>query len=162
MLNMIWGIMMLIAVIAAFFSGNINEIGTAAMDGAAESITFLIGITGVMCFWSGLMNIAEKSGAISLLSRLFSPLLHFLFPHLLHDEPAMEAIVENIGANLLGIGNAATPAGLRAMRELDRKNGFSAYAPRIQYIALFIGCIAGTRQADFCFSVFKTIYCGKC
>ena len=122
MLNYIWAFMLLASVITAIFTGRISLVAEAAIAGAGEGASLVLGMLGVMCFWTGLMEIAEKSGIISALSRFLSPITRLLFPRLPKDDPAAGAIVMNMAANLLGMGNAATPLGLRAMRLLDARN----------------------------------------
>ncbi len=123
MLNYIWGFMILIAVIAAFFTGRMDAVAAAAMEGAAAGINLVFEMLGVMCFWTGLMEIAQRAGLIRGIARLLRPLTRLLFPRLSPNGDAMEAIVMNISANLLGMSNAATPLGLRAMQMLDQENG---------------------------------------
>ncbi|MBE7063544.1 MAG: nucleoside recognition protein [Clostridia bacterium] len=122
MLNYIWGFILLAAVIFGIFTGRIAEVGEAAIAGAGEGATLVLGMLGVMCFWTGLMEIAEKSGVIHCVASLLRPLTRFIFPKLEKNDPAHGAIVMNIAANLLGMGNAATPLGLRAMQLLDERN----------------------------------------
>ncbi len=123
MLNFIWGFLILISVITAFFTGRIDMVSAAAMEGAAEGVTLILKMLGVMCFWTGLMEIAERAGIIKGVARLIRPITRLIFPRISPKGRAMEAIVMNISANLLGIGNAATPLGLRAMEALDAENG---------------------------------------
>ncbi len=123
MLNYIWGFMLLAAIITAFFTGRIPLVAEAAISGAADGASLVLGMLGVMCFWTGLMEIAEKSGIIKGVAALLRPIMRLVFPHLPKDDPASHAIVMNMAANLLGMGNAATPLGLRAMRLLDARNG---------------------------------------
>ena len=128
MLNYLWAGMILTGVIFAAFSGTMPDITNAALDSAKEAITLCITMMGVMSLWMGLMEIAAKSGIIRSASRRIRPLIHFLFPRLPHGHPAEEAITTNIIANILGLGWAATPAGLKAMEALktleeDRRNG---------------------------------------
>ncbi len=123
MLNYIWCGMILSAIITGCFTGNMNLVAEAVLKGAGEGVTLGMTMLGVMCFWSGLMEIAEQSGLIRLLSRLLSPVTRLLFPRLSRKDPAHGAIVMNMAANLLGMGNAATPLGLRAMGLLDARNG---------------------------------------
>lgn len=122
MLNLIWAFMIIIAFIFAVFSGNIENLSASVMKGANSSVELLISITGILCFWSGMMEIAEKSGITNLLSKLFSPLLSKLFKNVDKNSPAMGYISFNISANLMGLGNAATPLGLNAMKELKKIN----------------------------------------
>ena len=128
MLNYLWAGMILTGVIFAAFSGTMPDITNAALDSAKEAITLCITMMGVMSLWMGLMEIAAKSGIIRSASRRIRPLIHFLFPRLPHGHPAEEAITTNMIANILGLGWAATPAGLKAMEALktleeDRRNG---------------------------------------
>lgn len=119
MLNYLWAGMILTGVIFAAFSGTMPDITNAALDSAKEAITLCITMMGVMSLWMGLMEIAAKSGIIRSASRRIRPLIHFFFPRLPHGHPAEEAITTNIIANILGLGWAATPAGLKAMEELS-------------------------------------------
>ena len=119
MLNYLWAGMILTGVIFAAFSGTMPDITNAALDSAKEAITLCITMMGVMSLWMGLMEIAAKSGIIRNASRRIRPLIHFLFPRLPHGHPAEEAITTNMIANILGLGWAATPAGLKAMEELS-------------------------------------------
>ena len=119
MLNYLWAGMILTGVIFAAFSGTMPDITNAALDSAKEAITLCITMMGVMSLWMGLMEIAAKSGIIRSASRRIRQLIHFLFPRLPHGHPAEEAITTNMIANILGLGWAATPAGLKAMEELS-------------------------------------------
>ena len=118
MLNYLWSGMILIGILFAAFSGKMPDITTAALDSSKEAVTLCITMMGVMSFWTGLMGIAEKSGILKTATVRLSPLIHFLFPELPKDHPAEKPIAANIIANVLGLGWAATPAGLRAMSEL--------------------------------------------
>lgn len=120
MLNYLWAGMILVGVIFAAFTGRMPDITNAALDSSKEAITLCITMIGVMSFWVGLMEIAEKSGIIGGAARAIRPLIRFLFPQLPKDHPATEHITTNIIANVLGLGWAATPAGLKAMEELGR------------------------------------------
>ena len=124
MLNYLWAGMILIAA----FTGRMPDITNAALDSSKEAITLCITMMGVMSFWVGLMEIAGKAGIIRAASVRIRPLVRFLFPGLPANHPAEEHITTNIIANVLGLGWAATPAGLRAMEELskledDRRRG---------------------------------------
>lgn len=128
MLNYIWAGMIIIGIIFASFTGKMPDVTSAALDSAREAVTLCITMTGVMSFWMGLMEIAKKAGIIERASRRMGPLLRFLFPELPKGHPAEEPVTLNILSNILGIGWAATPAGLRAMEELgkleeDRRRG---------------------------------------
>ena len=128
MLNYLWAGMILIGIIFAAFTGRMPDITNAALDSSKEAITLCITMMGVMSFWVGLMEIAGKAGIIRAASRRIRPLVRFLFPNLPAGHPAEEHITTNIIANVLGLGWAATPAGLKAMEELskleeDRRRG---------------------------------------
>ncbi len=113
---------MFIAFLWAVFSGNMEALSASVMNGAASAVELLISIVGIICFWSGMMEIADKSGITTLLAKFFSPILTKLFKNVSKDSPAMRYISLNISANLLGLGNAATPFGLCAMKELKTLN----------------------------------------
>lgn len=122
-MNVIWSVFVLLSVICAVALGNTENLSKAFVDSAADAVQLLLTLAGVMCLWSGLMKIAERSGLNALVAKLFSPALRRLFPRLERDSAAFEAISMNISANLLGLGNTATPLGLRAMKELHRLDG---------------------------------------
>lgn len=128
MLNYLWAGMIMTGIIFAAFTGRMPDVTNAALDSSKEAITLCITMMGVMSFWVGLMEIATKAGIINAASRRIRPLIRFLFPLLPAGHPAEEHITTNIIANVLGLGWAATPAGLRAMEELgkleeDRRKG---------------------------------------
>ena len=120
MLNYLWAGMILIGIIFAAFTGRMPDITNAAIDSSKEAITLCITMMGVMSFWVGLMEIATKAGIIKGASKKIRPIIRFLFPRLPTGHPAEEHITTNIIANVLGLGWAATPAGLRAMDELGK------------------------------------------
>lgn len=120
MLNYLWSGMILIGVIFSLFTGQIAEVTTAALDSAKEAVSLCITMVGVMSFWVGMMEIAKESGLIEAAERKLEPIIHFLFPHIPQNNSANEQIAVNMIANILGLGWAATPAGLRAMEELTK------------------------------------------
>ena len=122
MLNYLWAGMILTGIIYGACTGNLVEITNAALDSSKEAITLCITMAGVMAFWTGLMEIAERSGMITGLARKMRPVIRFLFPALPKGHPAARHITTNIIANILGLGWAATPAGLRAMKALSELN----------------------------------------
>ena len=122
MLNYIWSAIILISVICAAVFGKTECLSEAIIESGADAIQLLITLAGVMSLWSGILRIAEESGFTSLISRLFSPALGRLFPGLDKNGKAFHAITMNITANLLGMGNTATPFGLKAMKELKNLN----------------------------------------
>ncbi|MBE7031699.1 MAG: hypothetical protein E7401_01910 [Ruminococcaceae bacterium] len=122
MLNYIWCGMIVISFAAAMFTGKIEALTAGAIEGAASAVETCIGLLGSMCLWTGIAKVAENSGLINVFARLLRPVTKIIFPKLRQDSAAMRAIVMNMVANLLGMGNAATPLGIAAMRELDKEN----------------------------------------
>ena len=120
MLNYLWAGMILVGILFASFTGRMPDITNAALDSSKEAVTLCITMIGVMSFWVGLMEIATKAGIVKIASRKIRPLIRFLFPNLPDGHPAAAHITTNIIANVLGLGWAATPAGLRAMEELEK------------------------------------------
>lgn len=122
MLNKLWGFMILIGILFAAVHGRIGDVGTAALDSSKEAVTLCITMLGVMSMWTGLMNIAKKAGILDALTRGMRPVLAFLFPDVPEGHKAGEYISANIISNVLGLGWAATPVGLKAMKELKDLN----------------------------------------
>lgn len=120
MLNYLWAAMIAIGIIYAAFTGNLEAITNAALDSAGEGISLCITTAGVMALWMGLMEIAQQAGLVARLTKGIGPLLSFLFPGIPKGHKAREYIATNIIANVLGLGWACTPAGLKAMEELAR------------------------------------------
>lgn len=128
MLNYLWAGMILVGIVFAAFTGNMGEITNAALDSSREAVTLCITMLGVMSFWVGLMEIARQAGVMEAASRRLGPVIRFLFPGIPKGHPAEVPIMANLIANVLGLGWAATPAGLQAMEELgkleeDRRRG---------------------------------------
>ncbi len=119
MLNYLWAFMMLAGVLWGAFHGNLNAVTDGAISSAKEAVMLCITMLGIMSFWSGIMEIGQKSGLIERLSNKMGPILHFLFPKIPRGHKAFEYISTNIIANILGLGWAATPAGLKAMEALN-------------------------------------------
>ena len=120
MLNYLWAGIILAGILFGAFNGRMEEITNAALDSSKEAVTLCITMIGVMAFWTGIMEIASKAGIIGMASRKMRPLIRFLFPDIPEGHRAGEHITTNFIANFLGLGWAATPAGLRAMEELGR------------------------------------------
>lgn len=118
MLNYLWAFMMLAGVLWAAIHGNLSAVTDGALNSAKEAVTLCITMLGIMSFWSGIMEIGQKSGLVERMSKKMGPVLHFLFPKIPRDHKALEYISTNIIANILGLGWAATPAGLKAMEAL--------------------------------------------
>lgn len=122
MLNWIWLMMIFVGIAASLASGRPQVVTEAAFAGAAEAVRLAFSMAGLMMLWMGLLQLAEKSGLVTALGRLLCPLLRRLFPDLNGDSPALNSIILNVSANFLGLGNAATPFGLKAMAELQKLN----------------------------------------
>ncbi len=117
-MNYIWGIMILTGVVWGALTGHVDAVSDAVLSSAKEAVTLCITMLGVMGLWMGLMEVAKEAGLVRLISRKIQPFIHFLFPNIPQDHPANEHITMNCVANILGLGWAATPAGLKAMEEL--------------------------------------------
>ena len=122
MLNGIWAGMILLGIVVSVFTGNLNAVTNAAIESAQEAVTVCLKMLGVLGMWMGLMHVAEEAGIVRRLARWMRPFMQFLFPQLDATGKAMEYISTNFIANFLGLGWAATPAGLKAMDELQRLN----------------------------------------
>jgi len=122
MLNYIWFGMMAIALIAGAINGTIDEVTEAAINMSKVAVELAIGLIGIMALWLGIMKIAEESGLMRIIAKGVRPITVRLFPDVPEDHPAMGSIVLNMSANMLGLGNAATPLGLKAMEELQELN----------------------------------------
>lgn len=130
MLNYIWAVMILIGIVYAAVTGNIAAVTDAALDSAGEAVSLCITMAGIMALWMGLMEIAQRSGLIEKLTRGIQPFLAFLFPSIPKGHVAREYIATNFIANILGLGWACTPAGLKAMgalAQLERERGNEEY-----------------------------------
>lgn len=121
-MNYLWAGMLLIGILYGAFQGRMPEITNAALDSAKEAVSLCITLMGAMCFWVGLMKIGEKSGLLKSFAKKMEPLLHFLFPAVKNEPRAKEYIATNMIANVFGLGWAATPAGLKAISELQKVN----------------------------------------
>ena len=122
MLNYVWPAMILISIFSAIITNRIPELSNAILIGAKDAIDLIISIMGMMCLWTGIMKIAEKSGITQKMSNFFELFTKFIFPECTPKSKASQAICMNITANLLGLGNAATPFGIKAMQELQKSN----------------------------------------
>ncbi len=114
--------MLTTGVIAAAIQGNIGLVTAATIEGANEAVKIAIGLIGIITLWSGLMKIAEDAGLLRILAKIMRPIAKFLFPEVPPDHPAMGAILLSMSANLLGLGNACTPLGIKTMEELQKLN----------------------------------------
>lgn len=118
-MNYLWGGMLIVGIIYGALTGNLNEVTNGAINASKEAVSLAVALLGVTAMWSGLMEIASGAGIIDWLTRKIRPILRFLFPRIPDGHPALEAISVNMIANFFGLGAAATPAGLRAMEELE-------------------------------------------
>lgn len=125
-MNYIWCAMIVVSVIVSIFNGTVSETINGAFEGAKSAVFTVLSFAGVMCFWTGIMKIAEKSGLSKKVEKLLRPVINFLFPGA--GDEAKTYISMNMSANLLGMGNAATPMGIKAMESLDRENNNPLYA----------------------------------
>ena len=121
-MSYIFAAMIAAALVFALVSGNVGALNSGMMDSAGEAVQLLVRISGMICLWSGFMRIARDCGLIEKLARISAPLLRLLYPDVREDSDAFRYISMNLSANLLGLGNAATPMGIRAMRELKKHN----------------------------------------
>lgn len=120
MLNYFWAVMLIIGIVYGAFTGSIAEAGEAAFSSAGEAVELCFTMCGIMAFWVGLMKVAERSGMVAGLTKAIRPFVHFMFPKIPENHRALQPISVNIIANILGLGWAATPAGLEAMKELAK------------------------------------------
>ncbi|MCK4640985.1 MAG: nucleoside recognition protein [Candidatus Marinimicrobia bacterium] len=121
-MNYIWLALMIISLVVGAINGQLEAVTKAAIEYAGVAVDISLGLIGIMAFWLGIMKIAEEGGIIRLLSRAIRPIAKFLFPDIPPDHPAIGTMLMNIIANWLGLGNAATPLGLKAMKELQKLN----------------------------------------
>ena len=125
-MTIIWTGMVAIAVACGLATGRGPEVAAAAMEGANAAVELCLSMAGMLCLWSGVMEVMRRSGLADKLARLLEPVLRRLFPQAARDREAMDCIAANVSANLLGLGNAATPLGLEAARRLSRNSGGAA------------------------------------
>jgi spore maturation protein A len=143
MLNAIWIALVVVAVVVGAINGRLDAVTKAAFDSAKSAVDVSIGLIGVMALWLGVMKIGEEAGLVRLLARAIRPLARRLFPDVPLDHPALGAMVLNISASWLGLGNAATPLGLKAMDELQRLNADpeTASDSMVTFLAINTSCI---------------------
>lgn len=119
----IWAGMIFLSVGAAFLTGNTGALTPAALDGASAAVTLCISLAGALCLWSGLSKVMERAGLTKKLGKLMRPVFRRLFPQTSRDETALGFLTANVSANLLGLGNAATPLGVAAVKRMQRNSG---------------------------------------
>ena len=122
MVNIIWLALIIIGFFTAAIQGNLEAVNLAIFDGAKAGVTISFGLISILVFWLGMMKIAESAGLLKIISRILQPFVAWLFPEVPKNHPALGYIVSNMTANLFGLGNAATPMGIKAMQELQLLN----------------------------------------
>jgi len=138
MLNYIWFGLMAISLVVAAFNGTAEAVTKATVDSASTAVEIAIGLVGVMTLWLGIMRIAEAAGLVTTLGRALQPVLRWMFPEIPKGHPAAGAVVVAIAANMLGLNNAATPLGIKAMEELQELNADKETAsnPMVTFMAM--------------------------
>lgn len=122
MLNILWPAFILISFIYAIFTGNIENVNNSIFESIDSAVKLCITFLGTICMWNGIMKIAQETTFVNKLTKLLKPIINFLFPDIKYNEKAKEEISMNMIANILGLGNAATPLGLKAMKTLQKEN----------------------------------------
>ena len=143
MLNKFWTFLIMVAIILAFWRSQPEVITQSVLDSTSASVKYAFELIGLMAFWLGVMNVAQKAGLVDLLAKIVQPLTRHIFPSLTKDHPALGFIVLNISANILGLGNAATPFGLKAMEEMQKCNNRkdTASDAMITFLVVNTSCI---------------------
>ncbi len=138
MLNWLWFGLLALGVGYGGITGNFSAVSAAALEAAADSVVLIIEITGLLCLWLGMLKIAEASGLMQKIAQIMSPFVTFLFPDVPAKHPAFASMLMNMAANFLGLGNAATPFGLKAMEQLQSINPHPERAsrPMITFLAI--------------------------
>jgi len=142
--NYVWLGMIVISILVAGAGGKIEVITKAALEGAQQGVNTSLNLIAIIAFWLGIMRLAEAAGLVRFLARLVKPFTGFLFPGVPKEHPALGAIIMNLSANILGLGNAATPMGLIAMQELQKLNRGdpkTATAAMCTFLALNTSCL---------------------
>src|SRR5690606_29307721 len=138
MVNIIWAFMAMVGIVYAMFNGTMDEVNKAILESANQAVQLSIGLISILVFWLGIMKIAEHAGILKGLTSLVRPLVVRLFPDIPKDHPALGYILSNFTANLFGLGNAATPLGIKAMEQMKKLNGNKDEASRsmITFLAI--------------------------
>lgn len=153
-MSLIWVFMIVLSVVSSFFLGTGEQVSKAALDGAAAAVQLCLSMAGILCLWNGVMEVMRQSGLMRVLSRVLRPVLSLLYPQFKHDDSVMEPLSANVSANLLGLGNAATPMGIQAAARMNRKNPGIATDPLCMLVVcntasiqLIPATVAGVRAA---------------
>lgn len=137
MVNLIWACMAIIGIVYAMFNGTMAEVNQAIFESANEAVTIIIGLVSMLVFWLGFMKVAVEAGILRTLSKLVEPIIMKLFPDIPKGHLAIQYIISNITANIFGLGNAATPMGIKAMEEMKQlSNSTTASRSMITFLAL--------------------------
>ena len=128
MMNYVFPILLIFSFVSAIVTGRVDELSSAVIDGAESAVQLLIRLVSMLCLWGGIMEIGDRAGLTKLFSKVMYPVVGLIFPRLRKEKYVLEAISMNITANVLGLGNAATPLGLEAMRRLQSVNSNTEYA----------------------------------
>lgn len=123
MVNIIWACMAMIGIVYAMINGTMEDVNQAIFKSASDAVTLSIGLISILVFWLGIMKVAEKAGVLKALASFFRPVILKLFPDIPPDHPALGYILSNFTANVFGLGNAATPMGIKAMEEMKKLSG---------------------------------------
>lgn len=142
MMNYIWSIVLILSIVYSMFNGSIDAVSSTLLTSADSAAKFSIGLLGVFCLWGGIMNIAEKSGLTNIFSKLLSPFLKLIFKDIENDQKLKNAISLNITANLLGLGDAATPLGIEAMKRFPKNKSDKMKATNNMIIFVVINSAA--------------------
>ena len=160
----IWTGMVTLSLIFGLLSGNLDAVASAALDGAHSAVELSLSMAGILCLWSGVMEIMNACGLSAGLARLFRPILRRLLPNACRDEETLAAVSANVSANLLGVGNAATPLGIRAARRMARGCGGTASDELCRLVVLntasiqlIPATIASVRSAAGCAAPFDIL-----
>lgn len=137
MVNIIWASMAMIGILYAMVNGTMDEVNEAIFASSGEAVTLSIGLISVLVFWLGIMRVAEQAGILKVLTKILRPAVSRLFPEIPKDHPALGYILSNLTANLFGLGNAATPMGIKAMEQMKQLSGSdTASRSMITFLAL--------------------------
>lgn len=138
MINIIWAIMIVSGVTVSFFNGNVEDVNTGIIESAKEAVELCISMMGIVGMWNGIMKIAEESGLLERMTGMLAPAMRVMFPRIEKGTPAYQYMCTNIIANIVGLGWAATPPGLKAMKELAALNNNSHIASREMCVFLIL------------------------
>lgn len=138
MMNVLWSVFVLTSIIYSVFHGTAADTAVAVFSAAQDAVALTLKMLGMFCFWNGIMQIAQRGGITAYIQRLLAPLLNLLFPKYKHNDSVKSAVAMNMTANILGLGNAATPLGLEAMRRLKQQSPHSETATNdmIRFVVL--------------------------